>query len=186
MKQFIVDRHTTPNTPTLEQVPTDKIPVYDSIDDATADLANLAENQIVATKDTGSELSAPVDVVQSGNMHGVTSNAVADSLSYSTTEQATGGKWIDGKPIYKKTFSWSGSSQTTVTIGHTDYKDNVIKMEGFGITDQLAIPLPYPDGTASWILTARVETSGSINIQNWGTQVLQKAYVTIYYTKPTD
>ena len=77
MKQFIVDRHTTPNTPTLEQVPTEKIPVYEDMAAAAADLANLAENQIIATHDTGSELSAPVDVVQSGNMHAVTSNAVA-------------------------------------------------------------------------------------------------------------
>ena len=42
MKQFIVDRHTTPNTPTLEQVPTEKIPVYEDMDAAAADLANLA------------------------------------------------------------------------------------------------------------------------------------------------
>lgn len=81
MKQFIVDRHTTPNTPTLEQVPTEKIPVYEDMDAAAADLANLAENQIIATHDTGSELSAPVDTVQSGNMHAVTSNAVAGALA---------------------------------------------------------------------------------------------------------
>ena len=36
-------------------------------------------------------------------MHSVSSNAVAESLSYSTTEQKTGGTWIDGKPIYKIT-----------------------------------------------------------------------------------
>lgn len=79
MKQFIVDRHTTPNTPTLEQVPTEKIPVYEDMADAAADLANLAENQIIATHDTGSELSAPVDTVQSGNMHACTSNAVFEN-----------------------------------------------------------------------------------------------------------
>ena len=104
MKQFIVDRHTTPNTPTLEQVPTEKIPIYEDMAAAAADLANLAENQIIAIHDTGSEPSAPVDTVQSGNMHAVTSNAVAESLSYSTEEMATGGKWIDGKPIYRKVF----------------------------------------------------------------------------------
>lgn len=35
-------------------------------------------------------------------MQSVTSNAVAKANSYSTTEQRTGGKWIDGKPIYRK------------------------------------------------------------------------------------
>ena len=85
MKQFIVDRHTTPNTPTLEQVPTEKIPVYEDMAAAAADLANLAENQIIATHDTGSELSAPVDTVQSGNMHAVTSNAVSKFVNEVTT-----------------------------------------------------------------------------------------------------
>lgn len=56
MKQFIVDRHTTPNTPTLEQVPTEKIPIYENRADVTADLANLSVGQIVATKDTGEEI----------------------------------------------------------------------------------------------------------------------------------
>ena len=108
MKQYIVDRHTTPNTPTLEQVPTEKIPVYDDLDAAAADLANLSVGQIVATADTGDELSQPVDVVESGNLHAVSSNAVAESLSYSTTEQKTGGVWIDGKPIYRKVIEVNG------------------------------------------------------------------------------
>ena len=108
MKQFIVDRHTTPNTPTLEQVPTEKIPIYDDRAAVTADLANLSVGQIVVTKDTGTELSQPVDVVESGNLHAVTSNAVAESLSYSTTEQKTGGVWIDGKPIYRKVIEING------------------------------------------------------------------------------
>ena len=59
----------------------EKIPVYETIDAASADLANLEVGQIVATKDEGNELSAPVDVVQDGNMHAVTSNAVADGLN---------------------------------------------------------------------------------------------------------
>ena len=77
MKQFIVDRHTTPSTPALKQVPTEKIPIYATDADAEADLANLAEGQIIATLDTGDELSNPVDAVESGNLHAVTSNAVA-------------------------------------------------------------------------------------------------------------
>ena len=77
MKQFIVDRHTTPTTPTLEQVPTEKLPIYENRAAVEADLANLSVGQIVATADTGDELSQPVDVVESGNLHAVTSNAVS-------------------------------------------------------------------------------------------------------------
>lgn len=81
-KQFIVDRHTTPGTPALDPVAIPKVPVYDTQAAAEADLANLAVGQIVATKDEGSELSAPVDTVQSGNMHAVTSNAVFNCFNF--------------------------------------------------------------------------------------------------------
>lgn len=67
----------TGNQQTLSEIESDKIPIYDSVADAEADLANLADGQFGATADTGSELSAPTDTVQSGNMHAVTSNAVA-------------------------------------------------------------------------------------------------------------
>ena len=67
----------TGNQQTLSEIESDKMPIYDSVADAEADLANLEEGQIVATKDTGTELSQPVDVVESGNLHAVTSNAVA-------------------------------------------------------------------------------------------------------------
>ena len=56
----------------------EKIPVYETKTAAETDLANLEVGQIIATKDEGNELSNPVDVVQDGNMHAVTSNAVAN------------------------------------------------------------------------------------------------------------
>ena len=60
-------------------------------------------------------------------MHPVTSNAVANSLSYSTEETLTGGTWIDGKPIYRTTFNWNYSINAgddysyTVDIGQADF-----------------------------------------------------------------
>lgn len=66
---------------TLSEIESDKMPIYDSLTDVEADLANLEEGQIVATKDTGTELSHPVDVVEEDNLHAVTSNAVAEMFS---------------------------------------------------------------------------------------------------------
>ena len=54
-----------------------EIPLYETKEAAEADIANLSEGQIIATKDEGNEYAKPVDVVESGNMHAVTSNAVA-------------------------------------------------------------------------------------------------------------
>ena len=54
-----------------------EIPLYETKAAAEADIANLSDGQIIATKDEGNENAKPVDVVESGNMHAVTSNAVA-------------------------------------------------------------------------------------------------------------
>ena len=66
---------------TTEPIENNKIPVYETKAAAEADIANLSDGQIIATKDEGNELPNPVDVVQDGNMHAVTSNAVADVLA---------------------------------------------------------------------------------------------------------
>ena len=66
---------------TLEKIENNKIPVYETKAAAEADIANLSDGQIIATKDEGNELPNPVDVVESGNMHAVTSNAVATVTS---------------------------------------------------------------------------------------------------------
>ena len=65
------------STQTLEQIENNKIPVYETKAAAEADIANLEVGQIIGTKDEGNELPNPVDVVEKGNMHAVTSNAVA-------------------------------------------------------------------------------------------------------------
>lgn len=190
MKQFIVDRHTTPNTPTLEQVPTEKIPVYDDMAAAAADIANLAENQIIATHDTGSELSAPVDTVQSGNMHAVTSNAVAESLSYSTEEMATGGKWIDGKPIYRKVYTGIVANTTGYNVlgGIISNIDSIIKLGG--IVDNLLQPAGSSRGMQipnRYINLVYDDTNG-INLNYPPSDVTSyKHYVIIIeYTKTTN
>ena len=65
-----------------------EIPLYETKEAAEADIANLSDGQIIATKDEGNENAKPVDVVEKGNLHAVTSNAVA--------------KYVDGKTLYNK------------------------------------------------------------------------------------
>lgn len=61
---------------TTEPIENNKIPVYETKAAAEADITNLSNGQIIATKDEGNEFAKPVDVVEKGNMHAVTSNAV--------------------------------------------------------------------------------------------------------------
>ena len=78
----------------------EKIPVYETKTAAETDLANLEVGQIIATKDEGNELSNPVDVVQDGNMHAVTSNAVAESLCTISTPQFDSNYILWAREIY--------------------------------------------------------------------------------------
>ena len=81
---------------TIEPIENNKIPVYETKAAAEADIANLSEGQIIATKDEGNENAKPVDVVEYGNMHAVTSNAVAE-----VTGNHNGifrGKCLNGNP----------------------------------------------------------------------------------------
>ena len=73
------------STQTLEPIENNKIPVYETKAAAEADIANLSDGQIIGTKDEGNELPNPVDVVESGNLHAVTSNAVASALENKRT-----------------------------------------------------------------------------------------------------
>lgn len=59
-----------------------------------------------------------VDVVEENNASAVQSRAVASALSYSTTEQKTGGYWIDGKPIYRRILKCT--TQTNLGNSWTD------------------------------------------------------------------
>ena len=77
------------STQTLEKIENNKIPIYETKAAAEADIANLTDGQIIATKDEGNENAKPVDVVENGNMHAVTSNAVYD-YTYSKYDTTAG------------------------------------------------------------------------------------------------
>ena len=74
----------------------EKIPVYNTMADAEADIANLSDGQIIATKDEGNEYAKPVDVVEYGNLHAVTSNAVAEVTG--NHNSIFRGKCLNGNP----------------------------------------------------------------------------------------
>ena len=85
-KQFLANR--SGQTPTLDEVPNETIKIYPTEAALDNDLANLEENEIVATDEDNNPASGtqyPVDVVQDGNMHAVTSNAVYDYSNPTTT-----------------------------------------------------------------------------------------------------
>ena len=112
-------------------------------------------------------------------MHSVSSNAVAESLSYSTQEQKTGGTWIDGKPIYRKTLTAelpSGSS-------YLDF--GAINIPNLGVIINAQATRYIGDGYQ--VLNAGIVLyNGHIEIEQLYTGSASTCYLTLEYTKTTD
>ena len=126
-------------------------------------------------------------------------NYINNSTSYSTEEHLTGGKWIDGKPVYEKTVF---SSFTNYTVG--EYKTfsipfgniNVISIDGM-INYDSAYPVPVnyyyenPDKNniqrMSTFYSKNRGTIVSFVYASMETDYVNANYfVTVRYTKPTD
>ena len=115
-------------------------------------------------------------------MHSVSSDAVAESLSYSTTEQKTGGVWIDGKPIYRKVFTVTNTSSTQITIGTISNHDWIVNVRVIGkISTNGDI---ITDGYGNNNLGVFIKSNGDIIIVNNYDMAKITAYVE--YTKTTD
>ena len=109
--------------------------------------------------------------------------------SYSTTEVDTGATWIDGKPIYKKTFSFTlaNSGPTTVNHGISNF-GLLIKFEGAVVsssTKNVPVPRTLTDLNYQVGLEGVTTTSFEIDIGANGPRGSQ-AYITLWYTKTTD
>ena len=72
-------------------------------------------------------------------------------INYSTSEVNTGAKWIDGKAIYKRTFSFDRGTGTHYSLTLPSGIEDVIKVEGFirATTGPNMVPLSYAGGTVS-------------------------------------
>lgn len=112
-----------------------------------------------------------------------------DGESYSTTEQKTGGTWIDGKPIYKKTFSFTLANADTTTVNHGISNFGLlIKSEGAVVqssTKIVPIPRTLTDLNYQIGLEGVTTTSFEIDVGSSGPRGKQ-AYMTLWYTKTMD
>ena len=116
------------------------------------------------------------------------SDAEKNFNKYSTTEEVVG-TWIDGKPIYRKTFnniSVTSSEYSVIPIAIGLTIDNLINISGYLVNNERWI-IPLNSIDIKYANMARVSydkqtSSLELIAQNWtGT-----ATVTIEYTKTTD
>lgn len=115
-----------------------------------------------------------------------------DGESYSTTEQKTGGTWIDGRPIYKKTFSFTtNSSHASTTVQHGISNLDVIVDYGGMLKQSNILYQPIPRAVAdnnSGYNIGIGDIDDTVFKLLVGTSVAKgvQAYVTLWYTKTTD
>ena len=133
--------------------------------------------------------SEVVDVVAADNMHSVSSNAVAESLSYSTQEQKTGAKYFNGsvwKDVYKKCFNLTGiSNGASVPTGLSNV-EKVLKIDGtmfYGNANQYAYQLNNPNDNGYYSRIAYNQENFMFLISGFGTV---NYFITLEYVKTTD
>lgn len=110
---------------------------------------------------------------------------------YSTTEQKTGQKWIDGKDRYFKTIACGAlpnADVKTVDSGLTNVK--VYKMEGVAIreSDNAVFPIPYAvtDNVQYQVSASFNNATGIITLSTGSDRsAFTETYITLYYTKAT-
>lgn len=113
-----------------------------------------------------------------GGIHGVT--------NYSTEEVKTGGTWVDGKPIYRKSVYVAYTASAAMSVAAFPEADVIIDIEGYLYDVYADRSACYPQTfyySSSNYLTTWVTDENSINIK--GTRNLS-GYLTVYYTKTVD
>lgn len=120
----------------------------------------------------------------------ITHTHIDERDKYSTTEKVVG-QWIDGKPLYQKTFECSaiGNNTTTTTqLGLSDLDvvvDFSVLMYNAGKTS--FIKLPNPAATNSpYSVDCDIENGLLRIITHNGTYTTFKAHAIVQYTKTTD
>ena len=131
------------------------------------------------------------NVYGTSDSNGYTQEYINSLETYSTTEQRIG-TWINGKPIYKKTFNFTVPTHTGATYQViSSYADNsildVIYAEGVAYIGNHGFRILgqsiAPDGTER---TRIFGTGTNLAFQGSAFDGVMDCYATFYYTKTTD
>lgn len=128
-----------------------------------------------------------VDISNEDTFLDTVKNFVQEKNSYSTTEILTGGKWIDGKPIYRKVINFnseteistSGTNFTLVTLGLSDI-DNVFNIYAFNTTGSKTTKRRFSNIPFYWYSDTTLQLRAPTSITDYYLGLV------IEYTKTTD
>ena len=144
-----------------------------------------------------SSITAFAAIKFQANEIGYNTTTVADALDgmykinsfqtdYSTEEKVVG-KWMNGKPIYQKSFSFTLSSGATIDVTNLNI-DELVNITGKAThTNGNQITIPYAAATNDYVQLYLASNHNYINCAlsgSWNSNI--PSYVTIQYTKTTD
>lgn len=114
-------------------------------------------------------------------------NYINSANSYSTNEVKTGGKWIDGKPIYRKTiYCGALPNNTYKNVNHNITNlDIIIKCYGEARGSTARIVLPNASAIPANAIEIYLDGEYVV-IQTGNDRSGYNGYVTVEYTKTTD
>lgn len=109
----------------------------------------------------------------------------SSEVNYSTEEQVIG-TWIDGKPLYQKTYQFNGSLGRTYTVLDADLTKDEVRCtaSSFIISGSSIIFSTNILNNSS--CTIGYNPSVGLYLENYSSYTITKATVTIEYTKTTD
>lgn len=112
-------------------------------------------------------------------------------VNYSTTEQDTGLKWVDGKSIYQKTFLFNNltTGENVLELGNSSDFDVVIDYEFTCIRNNdryvnIGFTNVWGEATISLFNFRNVDNKLKVSVTS-GYYAASDFYITIRYTKPT-
>lgn len=154
---------------------------------------------VIATIEVSSNTTVITNSLITANKSTLNVNNIADTsitaskldfTTYSTSEQNTGWKWIDGKDIYLKVINFGGlpsASSKSVPHGITNcYR--FIKIDGYAFSSNsnVCLPIPYvaaPSYGAIGVL-AGPANGGDVAIRtSFDATEYTECYIRLYYTK---
>ncbi len=131
------------------------------------------------------EKTAAVDAVElNPTVAGTIAKKLKDANTYSTDEVVIG-TWIDGKPVYEKTFSLS-TQNIEVAHGISNLK-SVVSIDGAianGTGSFLALSFSNPDAPSQAF--GVIVTTSNIRIRTNNAYNSGISYIIVRYTKTTD
>ena len=154
----------------------------------------IVTNYIIKAQQSAGVIATVVDnLISSSSTNALSANQgktlnekIKNLTTYSTEERNTGETWIDGKTIYRKTFTY-----TPTTTDQTGFSHNIANVDKIWITEDsfldvngIFLPVNYHRGI-DYIYThvSKTEILMKVSPNGW---INFPMYITVKYTKTTD